>query len=56
MFMGAGKPQDRPVNDITTLADVSEEWEENAAQNEIEMGHNIDTNTTIYSIEDWTNI
>lgn len=55
MFMGAGKPQDRPVNDddIAALADVSEEWAEYAGQYDLEVCYHIHTNTTIDSIEDW---
>ncbi|MCH8295913.1 sugar phosphate isomerase/epimerase [Candidatus Poribacteria bacterium] len=55
MFMGAGKPKDRPLNDsdIAALADVSEEWAEYAAQYDLEICYHIHTNTTVDSIEDW---
>ena len=55
MFMGAGKPQDRPVNhsDLAALADVSEEWAEYAAQYGLEVCYHIHTNTTVDSIDDW---
>ena len=55
MFMGAGQPKDRPVNDsdIAALAEVSEEWAEYAAQYDLEICYHIHTNTTVDSIEDW---
>ena len=55
MFMGAGKPKDRPVSDadIAALADVSEAWAEYAAQYNLEVCYHIHTNTTIDSIGDW---
>jgi inosose dehydratase len=55
MFMGAGKPKDRPVNDadIAALAEVSEDWAEYAAQYGLEVCYHIHTNTTVDSIGDW---
>ena len=55
MFMGAGKPKDRPVNseDLAALADVSEEWAEYASQYGLEVCYHIHTNTTVDSIDDW---
>ena len=55
MFMGAGKPKDRPVepSDLAALADVSEDWAEYAAQYGLEVCYHIHTNTTVDSIDDW---
>ena len=55
MFMGAGKPQDRPVDDsdIAALAEVSEEWADYAYQYDLEVCYHIHTNTTVDSIADW---
>ena len=55
MFMGAGKPKDRPVNseDLAALADVSEQWAEYASQYGLEVCYHIHTNTTVDSIDDW---
>lgn len=55
MFMGAGKPKDRPVDnsDLTKLADVSEEWAEYAERYGLDVCYHTHTNTTVDSIEDW---
>ena len=55
MFMGAGKPKDRPVDstDLAALADVSEDWAEYAAQYGLDVCYHIHTNTTVDSIDDW---
>lgn len=55
MFMGAGKPSDRVVDntDLAKLADVSEDWAEYASQYGLDVCYHIHTNTTVDSIEDW---
>ncbi len=55
MFMGTGKPSDRPISnsDLAKLADVSEEWAEYASRYGLDVCYHIHTNTTVDSIEDW---
>ena len=55
MFMGAGKPNDRPIDDsdLAKLADVSEEWADYASRYALDVCYHIHTNTTVDSIEDW---
>ena len=48
MFMGAGKPSERPIDDsdLAKLADVSEEWADYASRYALDVCYHIHTNTT----------